>query len=243
MPLSILARFTTTGEAGSARSAVEAAGIDTALTDDEIVAITWTWSNAVGGIKLIVRDDDLQDAADVLDFPSAEPETTEESAADAVLPVDEEADQQTGAVLCPECGSAAVTRIPRLRLFLFFAAVLGGAGIALHQSQLGLVAVLAVALVTAMTPSHRCTSCMERFNARPPVTTAGPPPDASDMLEEHCPRCGSVEFHKPDFRLLQGITLLVGFTVNALLLPVMLVLLLAWPFMPRRHCDNCELNA
>jgi predicted RNA-binding Zn-ribbon protein involved in translation (DUF1610 family) len=224
---------------------VEAAGIDTALFDDEIVGLNWTYSNAVGGIKLIVRDDDLEDAADVLDFPSADPETLTEGGAEVVLSAAEETAEQAEAVLCPSCGSAEVTRVPRMRFFLFLAVIGGGAGLALHQYGLGLMAVLVAALVTAIAPSHRCTACGERWSARPPaepVMVVGPPPDVSDTLEEPCPRCGSTEFHKEDYRLFQALTLIVGFFAAPLLLPLMLGMVVAWPFLPKRHCDSCGLS-
>ena len=38
-----------------------------AVYDDNVVRMDWLWSNALGGIKLLVREKDAPDAAKVLD--------------------------------------------------------------------------------------------------------------------------------------------------------------------------------
>src|SRR5258708_18194044 len=81
MPLAVVARFSTNGEAGIAMSALDAAGIEADLADDVIIAMDWLYSNAVGGGKLVVRDNDLEAAADVLLLTAAEPVTPDAGAA------------------------------------------------------------------------------------------------------------------------------------------------------------------
>jgi len=64
----IVARaFSTVFEAEVARSAVEAAGIDVILGDANIVAADWLYSNAIGGVKLLVAADDLAETQALLD--------------------------------------------------------------------------------------------------------------------------------------------------------------------------------
>jgi len=60
-------------------TALDAGGIEVALFDDEIVALDWMYSNVVGGIKVVIREEDYDAAADILDFPAEEiPEAPEE---------------------------------------------------------------------------------------------------------------------------------------------------------------------
>jgi hypothetical protein len=49
------------------RSALESAAIQCFLQDDNVVRMDWLWSNALGGIKLLVREKDTQHTAKVLD--------------------------------------------------------------------------------------------------------------------------------------------------------------------------------
>jgi hypothetical protein len=49
------------------KSVLEAAGIRCLLQDENVVRMDWLWSNAVGGIKLVVSEVDLDEAAKILD--------------------------------------------------------------------------------------------------------------------------------------------------------------------------------
>jgi len=49
-----------------AKSILDAAGIECYLQDDNVVRMDWLWSNAMGGIKLIVREKDAEEAEKVL---------------------------------------------------------------------------------------------------------------------------------------------------------------------------------
>jgi len=245
MPLAVVARFSTNGEAGIAMSALDAAGIEADLADDVIIAMDWLYSNAVGGVKLVVRDDDLEAAADVLLLTAEEPVTanvgaSEEATADAAtaepdaVPAPIRAPE---AARCPACGSEGAARTPRLMLFVFISVVLGGVGLAVGQSELAVAAVFATALITAMVPSHRCMKCGERWNpgeseqSNGAETAKAPLPDPRDTIEERCPRCGSANFHHIAHRRLKAITLLFEVTI--------VVVLLVWPFLPKKHCDDC----
>jgi Putative prokaryotic signal transducing protein len=57
------------------KSVLEDAGIECFLQDDNVVRMDWLWSNAMGGIKLVVRQNDAEDAEKLLSqTPAVEPE-------------------------------------------------------------------------------------------------------------------------------------------------------------------------
>ena len=225
MELVIASRFSTVGEAESARSALDAAGIDVVLADDEIVGLDWRYSNAVGGVKVLVRDEEWEESTAILS--TAAVGVADDDAVDAAA---EEVEEAIG---CPACGSGEVSRIPRLRLFLFFAFVVCGVGFAIHQPDLAIAGVVVVALITAAAPSHRCPVCGERWIASPPIERVpeAPPPNVSDTIERRCPRCGSPELYRIRHRRLIASSLL--FTPTLLVvIPVLLIL-------PKQACDTC----
>lgn len=49
------------------KSVLDAAGIRCYLQDANMVRMGWLWSNAMGGIKLVVREADVEDAAKILE--------------------------------------------------------------------------------------------------------------------------------------------------------------------------------
>ncbi len=65
--LTTVASYDIAAKAQLARNVLEAAGIPAVVTDQEIVAMDWLISNAVGGIKVQVREEDADRAAAVLD--------------------------------------------------------------------------------------------------------------------------------------------------------------------------------
>jgi hypothetical protein len=72
-----IATFDNTVKANLARNQL-AAGIRATLVDEHTVGMNWAWSNAIGGIKLIVREEDYEDAARILADPGAEQELDDE---------------------------------------------------------------------------------------------------------------------------------------------------------------------
>jgi len=75
-----------------AKSILESAGIECFLGDDNLIRMDWFWSNLLGGVKLLVRREDV-DAAERL-LTEAIPGTTAAGAVnDAVQP------------RCPDCQS------------------------------------------------------------------------------------------------------------------------------------------
>ena len=152
MQLQVLSRFGTIGEAESARTALDAAGIDAEIVDEEMVVVNWMISNAIGGVKLLVRDSDLAESKEILST--------------AALPL---ADENAG-------------------------------GTVVDQRALG-----------------------------------APPPNASDTVEERCPRCGLPELHRIRHRRLIALSMFEP--VFALVLP------LVFSFLPKRECDACGYRA
>ena len=62
----VLRRYRDMPEAFVAKSILDAAGIENYLQDDNVVRMDWLWSNAMGGIKLIVREKDGEEAEKIL---------------------------------------------------------------------------------------------------------------------------------------------------------------------------------
>jgi hypothetical protein len=62
----VVAAFDTPVKAEIARLALDRAGIRSVIEDSEIVAMDWLLANAVGGIKVKVREADADRAAEVL---------------------------------------------------------------------------------------------------------------------------------------------------------------------------------
>jgi hypothetical protein len=59
-------------EALLAKGSLDSAGIECALVDANTVRIDWFWSNAVGGVKLLVNRDEVNDAEQILSQPIPE---------------------------------------------------------------------------------------------------------------------------------------------------------------------------
>ena len=67
-----LRKFRDLPEALLAKGSLESAGIECSLGDDNMVRLDWFYSNAIGGIKLLVRRDDVEAAEQVLAEPIPE---------------------------------------------------------------------------------------------------------------------------------------------------------------------------
>ena len=87
----------TLGEAEAAVSALEAAGIECTLVDDNIISVQWFNANAVGWVKVVVADEDVESASEVLSSQAV----VEDSAAEREVP-------EPG---CPRCGSTELHRV------------------------------------------------------------------------------------------------------------------------------------
>jgi len=65
-------KFRDLPEALLAQGCLQSAGIETILTDDNIVRLDWLWSNLMGGIKLKADLENGEDANNILDQPIPE---------------------------------------------------------------------------------------------------------------------------------------------------------------------------
>jgi len=226
----IVARFSTLGEAGAARSAVDAAGIPCGLADANVVGVNWMFSNAIGGVKLVVAGDDFEEASEVL-YNAA----VDAGDADAESVAEEIASEARAApVACPACGSTEVQRMARLGLFAVVAVLAVGIGTAVGQSELAAALIISAAAVALLMPGHRCLSCGERWTAQPLATSEealGPMPGADDVADARCRHCGSAEVHRLLFRRLKAVSLFP-------LAPLWWLVLLLIVF-PRWKCDHC----
>ena len=71
----VLRRYRDMPAAFVEKSVLEDAGIECFLQDDNVVRMDWLWSNAMGGIKLVVRQNDAEEAEKLLSqTPAVEPE-------------------------------------------------------------------------------------------------------------------------------------------------------------------------
>ena len=60
-------QFVNVAPALLAKSVLDSAGIECFLADENTVRIDWLYSNAIGGVKLLVREEDAEAASELLD--------------------------------------------------------------------------------------------------------------------------------------------------------------------------------
>jgi len=63
----MVGRYSGVPEALVAKSMLDSAGIESFLSDENLVRLDWFYSNLVGGIKLMVREEDAETARTVLE--------------------------------------------------------------------------------------------------------------------------------------------------------------------------------
>jgi len=64
-----VARFRDLPEAMFARGLLESTGIDSFLADENAIRLDWFWSNAIGRMRLLVRQPDAEAAQQILHLP------------------------------------------------------------------------------------------------------------------------------------------------------------------------------
>src|SRR5436309_3053264 len=62
-----IATFDQAAQARLAQNALREAGIQAAVSDESLIAMDWLLSNAVGGVKVQVREEDAEKAVGVLE--------------------------------------------------------------------------------------------------------------------------------------------------------------------------------
>ena len=81
--MKVIATFSTPTEAHVVLSRLESSGIDAAIRDELTVTFDWFYSNAIGGVKIEVVEEDVAAARELLALPPIE----------------------DGLIHCPFCGS------------------------------------------------------------------------------------------------------------------------------------------
>ena len=92
----IVGRYRDLSIASVAKSILDSAGIESFLADDNVIRMDWFYSNVVGGIKLLVRDEDAAEARELL-----EGQTPEKFEVEGVGEFEQPK--------CPNCGSLDVS--------------------------------------------------------------------------------------------------------------------------------------
>lgn len=100
--MKIISTYSTPAEAHVAMTRLESAGIEAVVRDELTVTFDWFYSNAIGGVKIAVVEEDEQAAREILDLPATE----------------------DGLIHCPHCGSAD-SSVRQLSAFGAICAVVG----------------------------------------------------------------------------------------------------------------------
>jgi hypothetical protein len=87
-----IARFDLAGQAHIAKNALEAAGIKSVLADEQTIAMDWLLSNAIGGIKVQVLEEDAERAVTALEESLGSDEPVDEETMTAVAEAAEKED-------------------------------------------------------------------------------------------------------------------------------------------------------
>ncbi len=88
----IVARYLFLTDALFAESRLRSAGIETFLIDETVPRLDWFWLHALGGVKILVADEDANDASELINLPLL-PQFEGEDGRILTQPV------------CPRCGS------------------------------------------------------------------------------------------------------------------------------------------
>ncbi|WED63616.1 DUF2007 domain-containing protein [Synoicihabitans lomoniglobus] len=97
-----IASFSKPEEAFLVRARLQGNGVNASIRDEHIVSAYWYYSNAIGGVRVEVEDDDVERAREILERPPCE----------------------TGILICPQCGSGTV-RIRELNVWTAVALTIG----------------------------------------------------------------------------------------------------------------------
>ncbi|VTU01766.1 Phosphoenolpyruvate synthase OS=Vibrio sp. B183 GN=IX95_08425 PE=4 SV=1: DUF2007 [Gemmataceae bacterium] len=127
-----IATFDQAAQARLAKNALDAAGVQATVTDESLVAMDWLLSNAIGGIKVQVWDEDAERAVAVLNETLGDPETGTEvspeelaAQAEAAEPDDAEGPPEPEPAAAPEDQYAPVSERDEYARRLVFTSWLG----------------------------------------------------------------------------------------------------------------------
>jgi hypothetical protein len=117
--LVVAGAFTSVHEAELARSVLEAAGIESALANEHLVSMNWLYSNAVGGVQVLISEDRFEEGRSLLESHAAVMDDARESAGDQAV------DGGIGAT-CERCGSTEFeSALPGKRFAIFSWLIVG----------------------------------------------------------------------------------------------------------------------
>ncbi len=89
----VIATYSFPHEAHMARSCLESSGIPAYVVDEHTVSMQWLYSNAIGGVRLLVSSEHEREACEILN-------------SDFSIQIDEEFGEEE--YVCPQCGSKHV---------------------------------------------------------------------------------------------------------------------------------------
>lgn len=144
----VVAAFRSAEEAAHARALLEREAIAAAAIDRQDSIERLCADAFEGGFDVVVESADAAKAIAVLQRAWPEEVLIEAHVVDR----------------CAVCGSTDVTRLPRIRIFIFAALLLIGASVVFGQRDLFLLVVAIIAGVLVLTPAHHCRVCGERWS-------------------------------------------------------------------------------
>jgi len=86
-----IARFISAGEASIARNALEVEGIEARLDGEAMATWFWYFGSAIGGVRLWVREDDVEQARQILEAGASRGESADDFDEDEVRDLEAEA--------------------------------------------------------------------------------------------------------------------------------------------------------
>jgi hypothetical protein len=106
--LVVVATYPTTAEAGLAREFLESEGIACRMTDEMVVQWVWYLSNAIGGVKVLVAEEDAEKALALLAETGGLAPDLDEAATGDVDAEDDQVDPYPGDPMATRAWRAAV---------------------------------------------------------------------------------------------------------------------------------------
>lgn len=169
-------RFLFLGDAALARAALDAAGIDAVLTDENVVRLSWGEAAAHGGVRLQVRRSDAPLAIAMLTADEARSFDVEENAGDQT-PSSNPADR------CLRCGSEEVFPAEsRARTYA------RGLVFCILGVMLVNLASCTAVLIHVKAPQHLLSGAYLAALVAPLVAAAG----AAVLPRKHCRNCNAM---------------------------------------------------
>jgi Putative prokaryotic signal transducing protein len=161
-----LASYSDSASANLARQQLESEEIPCYVDNENTASVLWYMQSAVGGIKLMVPEELLEVAREVLTYASTGGDLTEDE--DALLDLPADSTPASRILVCPHCHGTDVERISwTYRAMQATIIILTGTLLAYLHLWLVIAAAGCAAYFFVMKPDYRCLTCRQRWN-RPP---------------------------------------------------------------------------